>query len=335
MARALLGSAPAFADAAEECAKAFDAHLDWSVLAVLREEPDAPELNRIDVIQPVLFTVMVSLAALWRAHGVQPAAVVGHSQGEVAAAYVAGGLDLDDAALIVAARSKVSAAAVRPRRDGDGRASSQDQLTPRLEPWGDRLSVATVNSASSCGVSGNPDALTEFLAACEADGVWAKRVPGLDTAAHSAQVDALRDDLLRDLAGIRPRRSSIPMYSTVTGSVQDTASFDAEYWYRNLRQPVLYQPAVAALAEDRHTVFVECSPHPVIVMPTRQTLEDAGAEAAVIPSLRRDDGGRFLAALAEAHVHGAVVDWAGSRSTAGSPTCRRTASSGSATGWAP
>ncbi|HEY3470210.1 MAG TPA: type I polyketide synthase, partial [Amycolatopsis sp.] len=312
MARELLADAPAFASAAEECAKAFDAHLDWSVLAVLREEPGAPELNRIDVIQPVLFTVMVSLAALWRANGVQPAAVVGHSQGEVAAAYVAGGLDLDDAALIVAARSRVSA-----RLSGHGAmatvALSREKLEPRLEPWGERLSVATVNSASSCGVSGEPEALAEFLAACDADGVWAKRVPGLDTAAHSAQVDALREDLLRDLAGIRPRRSAIPMYSTVTGAVHDTADFDAEYWYRNLRQAVLYEPAVTALAEDRHTVFVECSPHPVIALPTRQTLEAAGAEAAVVATLRREDGGlpRFLAALAEAHVHGADVDWAG------------------------
>ncbi|MCR6490825.1 type I polyketide synthase [Amycolatopsis sp. OK19-0408] len=323
MARELLTAAPAFAEAAEECAKAFDAHLDWSVLAVLREDAGAPELNRIDVIQPVLFTVMVSLAALWRSYGVQPAAVVGHSQGEVAAAYVAGGLDLDDAALIVAARSKVSA-----RLSGHGAmatvALSQEQLTPRLEPWGERLSVATVNSASSCGVSGEPAALTEFLAACETDGVWAKRVPGLDTAAHSAQVDALRDDLLRDLAGIRPRRSTIPMYSTVTGAVHDTAGFDAGYWYRNLRQPVLYEPAVTALAQDRHTVFVECSPHPVIAMPTRQTLEAAGAEAAVVGSLRREDGGlpRFFAALAEAHVHGAVVDWAIGGRLADLPTYR-------------
>ncbi|MFF9706929.1 type I polyketide synthase, partial [Streptomyces griseofuscus] len=170
MARELLDTAPEFAAQATACAEAFAPYLDWSLLDVLRAAPGAPDLAEVEVAQPALFTVMVSLAALWRAHGVTPAAVVGHSQGEVAAAYVAGALTLDDAARIVALRSRCLTKLI-----GKGAmlavALPAEEVRAHLEKYGDRLSVAAVNGPAALTVSGEPDAVDALLAELEAEGV--------------------------------------------------------------------------------------------------------------------------------------------------------------------
>jgi len=248
-----------------------------------------------------LFAVMVSLAELWRYHGVEPAAVVGHSQGEIAAACVVGALSLEDAAKVVALRS----AALVGLSGRGGMVSVSlpvEQVAQRIAAWGERLSVAAVNGPATVVVSGEPVALDEMLAGCEADGVRARRV-AVDYASHSAQIDAVRGKLLADLAGIRPQPASVPMVSTVTGDWVDTSTLDAGYWFDNLRQTVRLHEAVQRLQAEGYGPLVECSPHPVLVAGIPDTL--------AIGSLRRDDGGpaRFLTSLAEAHVHGVAVDW--------------------------
>jgi polyketide synthase 12 len=225
MAVGLLESSPVFAERLGECAAALSAFVEWSLLDVVRGVPGAPSLERVDVVQPVLWAVMVSLAGVWRSWGVEPAAVVGHSQGEIAAVCVAGGLSLVDAARVVALRSR---ALVRLAGQGGmvSVALGVAELRGRLEPWGDRLSVAAVNGPGSTVVSGAVDALAELLARCEAEGVRARRIR-VDYASHSAQVEAIRDELLAALAGISPVSSSVPFCSTVTGQVLDTAACDA------------------------------------------------------------------------------------------------------------
>ncbi|WP_461010140.1 SDR family NAD(P)-dependent oxidoreductase, partial [Streptomyces capparidis] len=306
----LLDTSPVFAERMAECAAALSAHLDWSVLDVLRGTPGAPGLDRIEVIQPVLFSVMVSLAELWRSHGVRPAAVVGQSQGEVAAACVAGALTLEDAARVVALRSVVLAR----RLVGKGGVASlmlpADEAAERIAPWGDRVSLAGVNGPSVVTVAGDDAALAEFVAACEADGVRARIIPAT-VPSHSPAVEPLREELLDLLAPVAPRPGGVPFYSTVTGTAVDTAELDAEYWYRNMRSPVLFEPAVRQLLDEGFRVFVESSPHPVLTVGVQQTVEQAGVDAVVVGSLRRDEGGRarFLASLAEAHTGGLPVDW--------------------------
>ena len=204
-----------------------------------------PLWARVDVVQPVLWAVMVSLAAVWRSFGVEPAAVVGHSQGEVAAACVAGGLSLEDGARVVGVRSRL----VLEKLSGQGGMVSVSlavaDAEERLARFDGRIGVAAVNGPSSVVVSGERDALDELLAECETDGVRARRI-AVDYASHSAQVDALNDDLLTELADIRPVSSSVAFYSTVSGERVDTAGLDAAYWVRNLRQRVLFEPAVRA-----------------------------------------------------------------------------------------
>ncbi|WP_207400915.1 SDR family NAD(P)-dependent oxidoreductase [Actinomadura roseirufa] len=309
MALGLLGSSPAFAARMAECSAAVAEFTGWSPLSVLRGEDGAPPLDRVDVVQPVLWAVMVSLAEVWRAHGVEPAMVVGHSQGEIAAACVAGALTLRDAARVVALRSRVLAALA----GGGGMASvglPAREAEVLIAPWEDRLSIAAVNGSGSVAVSGDAAAVAELLERAALVDVRARRIP-VDYAAHSARVEQVRDEILGLLEPVRPRSARVPFYSTVDGDVIDTSACDAGYWYRNLREPVRFAAAVKDLAADGFTAFVECSPHPVLTLGVQETLHEAGAAGVVTGSLRRGEGGldRFLLSLAEAYTGGVAVGW--------------------------
>ncbi|MFF7459408.1 SDR family NAD(P)-dependent oxidoreductase [Kitasatospora sp. NPDC008115] len=312
MGRELLDTSPVFAAAARECAEAIEEFTDWKVLDVLRGEPGAPSLDRLDVVQPVLFTMMVSLAALWRSHGIEPTAVLGHSQGEIAAAHVAGGLSLADAARVVVLRSRAWLTL-----DGRGAMVSvllpADEVTQRLVRWEGRLSVAAVNSSRACIVAGDPEACEEFAAACESDGVRARRITSASGAGHTSHVDVLRERILADLAPVAPRAGDVPFYSTVTGGRLDTAGLDTDYWWRNMREPVAFEQAVRSVLRDGRRILIEVSPHPVMMMFLQEIIEDSGNPARACPTLRRDHGGldRMTASLAEAHTYGAPVDWPG------------------------
>ncbi|WP_227025734.1 type I polyketide synthase [Streptomyces fodineus] len=317
MALELLESSPVFAARLAECASALGEFVGWSLLGVLRGEAGQPSLERVDVVQPVSFAVMVSLAALWRSFGVEPDAVVGHSQGEIAAACVAGALSLRDAAKVSALRS----AALSALSGAGGMMSVAlpvDELAPRLAPWAGRVSVAAVNGPAAVVLSGEPGPLRELEAELTAEDVRARLV-AVDYASHSPQVERIRAELLERLAGVQPRTAEIPFYSTVTGERLDTAVLDAEYWYRNLRETVRFEQTIRALDDAGHRVFVEAGPHPILTAAVQDTVESAGSTAVVVGSLRRDQGGpgRFLLSLAEAHVRGVRVDWTAAFGAAG------------------
>ncbi|MFE7558113.1 type I polyketide synthase [Kitasatospora sp. NPDC057500] len=311
MARDLLADSPAFRDRLAACDAALSAHVDWRLPAVLEGEPGAPSLERVDVVQPVLWAVMVSLAAHWESWGIRPDAVVGHSQGEIAAAVVAGALSLEDGAKVVALRSR----AIRALAGLGGMVAvslPEDRVRAEIAPWAEKLSVAAVNGPAAVVVSGETGALAELLAHCTAQGVRARSVP-VDYASHSAQVERIRSEVLAALAGVRPLPARIPLFSTVTGDRLDTTAMDADYWYRNLRGTVRFEAVVRSLVEQGHEVFVEVSPHPVLTMALQDTAEATGAAEppVVVGTLRRDDGGlrRALRSAAELWVAGAAVDW--------------------------
>ncbi|MGW7586785.1 SDR family NAD(P)-dependent oxidoreductase, partial [Kitasatospora sp. NPDC054768] len=309
MAAAALDASAPFAAAIAACERALAPHTDWSLTEVLRGAPGAPTLDRVDVVQPVLFAVMVALAAHWRDTGVTPDAVVGHSQGEIAAAHVAGALSLDDAALVVARRSR---ALLRlAGRGGMVSVAASAERTTGLMPAGGRLCVAAVNGPDAVVVAGEPEELAALLAACDREGVRAKAIP-VDYAAHSAQVAEIEDELREALTGIRPRASAVPLYSTVTGEPVAGESLDAAYWYRNLREPVDFVGATRALLDAGHTLLVEVSPHPVLLAGIEAVAAEAGREVSAVGTLRRGDGGRdrLLASLTEAWAAGGgPVDW--------------------------
>ena len=313
MALELLEVSPVFAKSMRECEQALAPHIDWSLADALEGVEGAPSLERIDVAQPLLFAVMVSLAGLWQACGVRPQAVVGHSQGEIAAAYVAGGLPLQDAARIAALRSRAIATLT-----GSGRMASialpQRALVERLEPYEGRIVIAASNGPYSTVVSGEDAALADLVRGCTADGVRAKEITGALGAGHSPQIEPLRDELLQACAGIVPRSSEIPFHSTVTAERLDTDELDPSYWYRNAREQVQFERTIRGLLDCGYRTFVEVGPHPVLSLAIGDTidesLEDPG-EARVVGSLRRGDGGvrRFLTSLGEAWTHGVDVNW--------------------------
>ncbi|WP_345600227.1 acyltransferase domain-containing protein [Thermocatellispora tengchongensis] len=311
MGRELAESSPVFAARLAECGRALAPYADWSLDDVLHGREGAPSLDRVDVVQPVLWAVMVSLAAVWQAAGVEPDAVVGHSQGEIAAAVVAGILSLDDAAKIVALRSR-ALTALSGRGGMLSIAESVTAVRSRVQSWGERVSVAAVNGPVATVVSGDPDALAEVLAACEREGVRARMLP-VDYASHGPQVDELREEILKLLDGVTPQPGRVPMVSAMSGEFVEGPEMDAGYWYASLRATVEFSRAIEALGRAGYGVFVETSPHPVLTAPVTATLEGLSAttDPVVTGTLRRGDGGpaRLLASLAEVHVRGVAVDW--------------------------
>ncbi|MFD8481863.1 SDR family NAD(P)-dependent oxidoreductase [Kitasatospora sp. NPDC059673] len=316
MAGDLLERSPVFRRALEECADALRPHTDWSLLDVVRAGGDGDLLARVDVVQPALFAMMVSLARLWRSVGVVPDAVVGHSQGEIAAAHVAGALDLDDAARAVALRSRALT-----RLAGSGAMASvalgAEQVARTLADGRPGVHIAAVNGPGATVVAGDPDAVRVLLDEYRAAGVKVRLLP-VDYASHSPHVEAIETEILDALAGLKPRTADTAFYSTVTAGPIDTATLDAAYWYRNLRRPVRFDEATRRLAADGHRLFVEASPHPVLTAAVEETVEQAGATVTAIGTLRRAEpaADRFLRSAAELHTQAADLDWTALRSAA-------------------
>ncbi|MEV6428365.1 SDR family NAD(P)-dependent oxidoreductase [Nocardia sp. NPDC051463] len=310
MAAGLFAAGGVFAESIAECETALSPFIDWSLTDVVRGEPGAASLDRVDVVQPVLFAVMVSLARLWRANGVEPSVVIGHSQGEVAAAVVIGALSLSDGARVIALRSKAGAEVLIDKGAMAAVGLSTAAVLERLAPFGDELSLAAINGPAQTVVSGGSAALDEFVAQCAADGVWAKRVPAT-WPGHSKMAEEIRDRILTELAPVRPRASAIPFFSTVVADYVDTSTLDAEYWYRSLREPVRFAESIEALMRSGVNGFVEASPHPVVSMAVELTADSIGFadRVAVVGTLKRGHGGQehFAAALARAHSVGIDV----------------------------
>ena len=308
MGRELLEQEPAFREAMVRCDRTIQKYTGWSVLEELAADEAHSRLAEVDVVQPAIFAVQVSLAALWRSWGVEPDAVVGQSLGEVAAAHVAGALTLEDAARVMCRRSQLV-----KRTSGRGGMAvvqlSLEEAERAISGREGQVSVAVNSSPYSTVLSGEVAALEEVLAELERQDVFVRRIR-VDFASHSPQVDPLRPDLLEALEGIRSHSSTVPLYSTVTGEIEDGLTLDAAYWVQNLRQPVLLSKAVERLLEDGHDVFVEISPHPVLLGSVEQCLRYHGREGTTLPSLWENEGRvASLGSFGALYTLGYPVDW--------------------------
>jgi len=311
MGRKLLQQEPVFREALEQCHRALQPYVDWSLLEelALELEEERSRLKDIDVIQPTLFAFQVALTALWRSWGIKPDAVVGHSMGEVAAAHAAGALTLEDAVRIITRRSQLL-------KQASGKGSMAvveltiEEAQRTITSYKDRVSIAVSNSPTSTVLSGDPAALKEILDMLEPQEIFCKPVK-VDVASHSPQMDPLRNDLLQALKGIQPRPASLPIYSTVTGMNSEGLRFDAEYWVRNLREPVLFSTTVQQLLDSGHDIFIEISPHPIILSAISQILHHYHQEGTILPSLRREEDERsvMLGSLGALYTIGIPPDW--------------------------
>jgi acyl transferase domain-containing protein len=307
MGQELMRTAPRFAESIRECDAALRRCVDWSLTAVLAGE--GAELDRIDVVQPTLAAVQIALARQLETWGVRPAAVVGHSMGEAAAAHVAGALSLDDAMLVLARRSQLL-------REIAGKGAmalvdlDPETTTERIRSRATQISVATVNGPRSTVVSGDPEAIDALLAELEAEEVFCRRVR-VDVASHSVQCDPLLPRLKEALAGLAPVPAAVPIYSTALARPMGDELLGPEYWVQNLRHAVRLDRAVAAMIADGVDAFVEISPHPILLTSLADIAAESERAPAAIPLLRREEPehAHLLEAVARLHVLGTDVDW--------------------------
>jgi polyketide synthase 12 len=277
MAIDLMTSAPAFADEMSACDAAFREQTDRSLLGAIADGPESRKW--FDMSQSLSFAVMVSVAAHWRQLGVHPDAVLGHSHGEIAAAYVAGALALPDAVNVVVQRgSAVNAAASTSGMVAIG--WPVERVLAFAERWDQSVSVAAYNGPSSTVVTGSAAAIGELVAAATRDDVQVARMPA-EFALQSPQLEALRPVLRESLADVRPRSTDVTFISSVTGAALDTAILDADYWFANLAQPVLFEQAVQWSHQHGYHTFTEVSPDPELIGDIRQSLNDHSIRAPV------------------------------------------------------
>ncbi|WP_432969498.1 SDR family NAD(P)-dependent oxidoreductase [Dactylosporangium sp. CA-233914] len=301
MGRALAATHPVFAQHLDACAEAFRPWVDWDLHELLHRE-DTDWLTEVDLVQPALFAVMTGLAALWRHHGITPDAVIGHSQGEIAAAHTAGALTLHDAAHIITRRSQTLRTLI-----GHGDMAAIELPPNQLHHHPD-VHIAAYNGPTSTVIAGDPHAVAQVVEHCRDNGIRARVLP-VHYASHTPHIDTIKDQVLTDLAGITPQPATVAIYSTLTGDRIDPLELTAGYWYDNLRQPVQFQQAAEALLRDGHHTYIETSPHPTLIPSLEQVFDTASSIPVAIATQHRDQHTTFTTALAAAHVHGLPVQW--------------------------
>lgn len=304
---------PVFRAAIEQCDALAAPVAGWSIVEELRAPAEHSRLDRTAYAQPVLFALQVALVELWRSRGVRPSCVVGHSVGEIAAAWSAGVLSLPDAMRIAVLRGRLMDEAAQA---ADGRMLSVElsaaAARAAIPDW-TNLHIAAVNGPRSVVLSGDTAAV-ERVAACLAEQGAATRYLPVKYAFHSHQVEAAADALARALGPARGQRAAVRLVSTVTGAVCEGPELDSRYWARNVRDTVRFADAIEAVVRSQKAVFVEIGPHPVL----RQSIVDTAAAAAgddaplqIVHSLYRGRGGAatMLASLGSLHAAGCQVDW--------------------------
>ncbi|KDN75907.1 DNA-binding protein [Streptomyces olindensis] len=315
MGAALRAAFPVFAAAFDEACRHLDDHLPQPLSAVLSAEPGSPEaalVDRTDFTQAGLFAFEVALFRLLESWGVRADRLVGHSVGELAAAHVAGVLDLPDAATLVAARGRL----MQALPEGGAMVAldaTEDEVLSRLAGFGSQVAIASVNGPRSVVVSGVDTAVRAVAAGFAAEGRRAVRLR-VSHAFHSPLVEPMLDEFRRVAEELSFRPPRVPVVSAVTGRVAEAADLcSPEYWVRHARLPVRFQDAVRRLAADGVSAFLELGPGPVLTAAAADCLTGAETSGSVLAVATR--GGAYepetlLSAVARLHVAGAAVDWA-------------------------
>lgn len=300
---------PAFRTAIDACDAAVRRHGGWSLIERLDADEASSTLDHTEYAQPAIVAIEIAIARLWESWGVVPDAVIGHSVGEIAAAHLAGAIALDEAMRIAVLRGRLMEAAT-----GTGRMAAVylpvATVREDIASYGDRVSVAAVNAPGSTVISGDSDAISAIVAAWTARGVQTRALP-VDYAFHSAQMEPFRIALTRELGQVTAQHTTIPMISTVTGQTVTGVDLTAEYWGRNIRQPVLFGNAVQQALAMSYETFVEVGPHPVLMASVRECYAPEASGTTVVASLRKqqDPQTTLFASLCELYTRGATVQW--------------------------
>ncbi|MFX1766420.1 SDR family NAD(P)-dependent oxidoreductase [Paraburkholderia sp. A1RI-2L] len=310
MGQRLLQEDAAFAEALREVDALWCADGSPSLVAMLEAGVTADALGATEIAQPLLFAMQVGITKAISARGVRFVACCGHSVGEIAAAWAAGALTLEQAVHVIRIRSSAQAhtrgsglmAAAGIGATAAAELIAQFGLNARVE-------IAGINSPEAVTLAGDPDALREIQTALRAQGTFFQML-ALDYAFHSRQMDAIRDRIEKSLASLRPSAATRRFVSTVTGSTLDGAKLTADYWWRNVRDPVRFEAAIAHLAERGIALFLEVGPHAILRGYVDQTLKANGVNARVLVTLKRqeEDAQALRRSILNAVAHGAPVE---------------------------
>jgi acyl transferase domain-containing protein/NADPH:quinone reductase-like Zn-dependent oxidoreductase len=309
MGRELFETNPVFRGMIRRCHDLMKEYASWSLLEEFTATESRSRMQKTAIAQPSIFALQAGLTEIWKCWGIRPDAVVGHSVGEVAAAWAAGVLSLEDALRVIYHRGRCM-----DRASGAGRMMAVGLGRKDAEPFvaatGEKAVIAAVNSPDSVTLSGDAAALEVLGREFQSRGIFARFLP-VEYAFHSHHMEGMKEDLLGSLSDIQPRQPRIPIVSTVTGKPASAEDYGPGYWWRNVRQPVLFADAVEELIRDATTIFVEISPNPVLGSAMTETLVRGDHKAWVFPSIRRKDGDRATlhSTLGALHTLGAKVLW--------------------------
>lgn len=284
MGKELYDNQPIFKSAIDDCEQAFKKYVNWSLTEELFSK-DPTAMSTIDVIQPALVAVEIALAKMWQSYGIQPDAVVGHSMGEVAAAYISGSITLDEAAAVICHRSRLM-----KTTSGQGAmgyvALTSDEMKSRLN-GNEKVSIAVQNSPKSVVVSGDTQTLETLLEKWDNEGIFCRKVK-VDVASHSPQMDPITEELKQSVAHLSPSSAIIPFWSTVQHQLMNGEDLTADYWVTNLRQPVKFADTIQNMLAEGTTIFIEMSPHPVLTQAIAENIEHVKATAQTFGSIERE-----------------------------------------------
>ncbi|MEC1501348.1 type I polyketide synthase [Bacillus sonorensis] len=309
MGRKLLETEPVFRQAVEQCDRLLQQYGGWSVLKEMLKNEEQSLLEETEFAQPAIFALQVGLTALWKSWGIKPDAIVGHSAGEVAAAYASGALSIEQAVRVIYHRSRL-----QQKTTGMGKLAavglSLEDVKPLLNGFEDSVSVAAVNSPGSLTLVGDPDSLEKIIKPLEEQGVFCRYLRG-KVPYHSHYMNPLKEELLKSLHDLSPHRTITPLYSTVTGKQIAGRDLTADYWWENVRKPVQFASSIEEIIQSDYHTFLEISPHPVLAHSISETLKNANKKGTVLASLRRfeDDSLKLFETLGGLYTAGYQIDW--------------------------
>ncbi len=311
MGRGLLKYSPAFRSVIKRCDTEFSKYTDWSLLEELSRNEVNSRMQKTSIAQPSIFAIQVALAALWDSWGIRPRALVGHSVGEIAAAYLSGALNWEDACCVAYQRGRtMDLASSHGAMLAVGMSAAE--VAAWLEGLENQVSLAAINGPSSVTISGDADVIESLAKRCEQAGYFCRRL-AVEYAFHSPQMEPVRNELLSSLAHIQPKTVHTPLISTVTGGMLSGTEMGAEYWWQNVRQSVRFSDAMAGLAQQGFGLAIEVGPHPVLAYAINECFQAAGSAVHTVPSLNRqqDDLYCISKSLGNIYAMGFDIDWSG------------------------
>lgn len=310
MGRQLYETEKVFKEAIDACELAFKPYADWSLVAEIFAQEDNSQLKKINVIQPAICAIQIALGRLWMSWGILPDAVVGHSMGEVAAANIAGIITLEDAARIICTRSKLMG-----KLSGTGGAMALTEMGPEeagkvVEQANHSICIAVQNSPKSTVFAGNKAEIEKLLADLEEQGLFCRMVK-VDVASHSPQMDAIKEELRKALVGVNPQNADYTLYSTVNAAEMVGSEMNADYWVNNLRNTVQFSKVIKQLAQTGHSVFIEVSPHPVLINAINENISGLDRDFGVFSSMHREkpEQFEFYSNLQQLYAFGITPKW--------------------------